>query len=474
MSTSPASRTSTEAARLRLARDRAGFRRGLIGAIVVLALACAGLGTASVLQGPRIQGAQIDLAAAVTAPAPLRIVLNEAVAPIDAADVTVTPDAAVTLQGDGNVLLVRFAGPLEYDTTYRVDLAGVTAAAGGVTSDLSHEFRTPPFTATWLQRSPSGDSIVTGSPGGDPAVVYTAARIQDHLPLDGSAVLVVTIDDADASQAAIVATDGSGNAEQLVLPGTGQIEQLELAGTDVLYTLTSSRVGTELPEFDQTLFRLDLTGTHISEPVMGLDGEPMAVDRIIPIPGSTAALVHTRAGDVLRYDPASGEPPTLVAQYLEMIALAGDRHRLSVKDAFGPLIYDFDDGSETRLDPSPIVGTDAVPFVADVIPVRDGRRVERAVLPNADFSAFDSFVAIDDGVAASLLFRTSDPVGSILDYRMTANDRFLVAEVSPGGDRFEASDGYPAGARPRDVTIVVIDIWAGTVVAEWPGSHPRW
>ncbi len=55
---------------------------------------------------------------------------------------------------------------------------------------------------------------------------------------------------------------------------------------------------------------------------------------------------------------------------------------------------------------------------------------------------------------------------------MTANDRYLVAEVSPGGDRFEASDGYAAGARPRDVTIVVIDIWAGTVVAEWPGSHP--
>jgi hypothetical protein len=145
-----------------------------------------------------------------------------------------------------------------------------------------------------------------------------------------------------------------------------------------------------------------------------------------------------------------------------------------VTDAFGPLIYDFDDGTETRLDPSPIVGTDAVPFIGDVIPVRDGRRIERAVLPSADFTSFDSFVAIDDGAAASLLFRTVDAAGSILGYRMTANDRYLVAEVSPGGDHFETRDGYPAGARPRDVTIVVIDIWAGTVVAEWPGSHARW
>ncbi len=111
---------------------------------------------------------------------------------------------------------------------------------------------------------------------------------------------------------------------------------------------------------------------------------------------------------MLRYDPASGEPPALVAEYREMVALAADRHRLSVSDAFGPLIYDFDDGSETRLTPSPIVGTDAVPFVADVIPVRDGRRIERAVLPIADFTSFDSFVAIDDGTAASLLFRTAN------------------------------------------------------------------
>jgi hypothetical protein len=479
VSTSPASRISTEAAGRRLQRERTVFRRGLIGAIVVLAIACAGLGAASVLQGPRIQGAQLDLAAAVSAPSPLRIVFNEAVAAIDASDVTVTPDVAVTVQGDGDVLLVRFESALEYDTTYRVELAGIAAAAGGVTADLAHEFRTPAFHATWLERSESGDRIVSASPGSEPATVYSAARIQDFLPLDSGAMLVVTLGDDDASRAAIVATDGSGNEEELLLPGgaPGHIEELELAGTNVLFTFTSAAgdaTDSGLPTFDQTLFQLDLTGSHSSDAVARLDGSPMAVDRLIPIPGTMAVLIHTRAGEVLRYDPAAGDPPALVANYLEMIALAGDRHRLSVTDAFGPLIYDFDDGTETRLDPSPIVGTDAVPFIGDVIPVRDGRRIERAVLPSADFTSFDSFVAIDDGAAASLLFRTVDAAGSILGYRMTANDRYLVAEVSPGGDHFETRDGYPAGARPRDVTIVVIDIWAGTVVAEWPGSHARW
>jgi hypothetical protein len=481
VSTSPASRISTEAANRRLEGERVRFRRGLVGAIVVLALTGAGLGFASVLQGPRIQGAQVDLAAAVSAPSPLRIVLSQAIAAVDPSDVTVTPETPVSVHSDGNVLIVRFDRALEYDTEYRVALAGVSAAAGGVSVDLSHDFRTPAFTATWLQRSSSGDSILSGSPGSEVTTVYTAARIQDYLPLDSSALLVVTLDDSDASRATIVATDGSGNEEELVLPGgtPGHIEKLELAGTNVLYTfssLTPNDAGedTSLPTFDQTLFRLDLTGTHISEPVPGLDGDPLAVDTLIPVPGTTAALIHTRAGDVLRYDPAGDDPPALVGQYSEMIALAGDRHRLSVKDAFGPLIYDLDDGSETRIEPSPIVGTEAVPFIGDVVPVRDGRWIERAVLPNADFTSFDSFVAIDDGTAASLLFRTIEPVGSILDYRVTPNDRYLVAEVSPGGDRFEVSDGYPAGARPRDVTTVVIDIWAGSVVAEWPGSHSRW
>lgn len=450
----------------------------MISVVAVLALACAGLGVASVLQGPRIQGAQIDVAAAVFAPTPLRIVMNEAIATVDTADITVTPDAPITVQGDGNVLLVRFDSALEYDTSYRVNLVGVSAAAGGVTADLAHEFRTPPFTLTWLQRSASGDRILTASPGAEPTAVYTATRIQDYLPLDSAAMLVVTLDDSDSSRAAIVATDGSGNEEELTLPGSspGRITELELAGTVVLYTFTSAAASgpSGLPEFDRTLFQLDLTGTHISVPIAGLDGSSMSVDTVIPIPGTTTALIHTRAGDVLRYDPTAGQAPTLVAQYLEMVALAGDRHRLSVKDSFGPLVYDFDDGSETRLEPSPMVGTEAVPFIADVIPVRDGRRIQRAVVPSVDYTSFDSFVAIDDGFGASVLFRTVDPAGSIVGYRMTANDRYLVAEVSPEGDRLEFNDGYPAEARPQDVVVVVIDIWAGTVVAEWQGSHPRW
>jgi hypothetical protein len=443
---------------------------------MVLVLACAGLGTASVLQGPRVQGAQLDAAAAVVAPASLRFVFNEAVAPIEVADVVVEPELPVTVQNDGDVVLVHFERALDYDTAYSVTISGVTAAAGGVSVDVDHDIRTPAFQPTWLQRAESGDRILTGSPGGDVTTLFTAARIQDYLQLDAHALLVVTVDGDGDSQASIVAADGSGNAEELTLPGgePGVIELLELVGSNILYTFSSAEPEEGLPQFDQTLFRLDLGGTHISDPVLGVDGSPLAADGIIPVPGTTAALVHTRAGEVLRYDPTTDEPPALVAKYPEMVALAGDRHRLSVKDTFGPLIYDFDDGSETRIEPSPIAGTQAVPFIADVIPVREGRRIERAVLPNADFSSFDSFVAIDDGQQASLLFRTVDPIGSILDYRMTSNDAYLVAEVSPGGDDFSSSDGYGAGARPRDVTIVVIDIWEGAVVAEWPGSHPRW
>jgi hypothetical protein len=447
--------------------------------VAVLVLACAGLGTASVLQGPRVVGGQLDTVAAVAGPAALRLVVNEAIAGLDAGQVAVSPEVPFTVQTDGSVVLVRFERALDYDAHYRVELSGVSAAAGGVEADLGYEFDTPGFHATWLERANSGDRILTGGPGQAPDELYRGARIQDFVELDG-ALLVVSLDEQGASRAEIVATDGSGNREQLLLPGgvPGRIALLTLTGADVLYTFTTldpdAAVAEDLPAFDDSLFRLDLAGTHISDPVSGPDGQPIAADTLLTVPGSGTVLVHSRAGDVFRFDPSSGSPPVLLAGYAEMIALAADGRSVSVKDAFGPLLYDLEDGSETRIEPSPMGGTAAVPFVADVVPLSGGRWVERAVLPNADFTAFDSFVALDDGTSASVLFRTAQKGGSILGYRVTANERYLIAEVSPGGDSFEASDGYEADARPRDVTTVLIDLTTGDAVAQWAGSHARW
>ncbi len=455
-----------------------GFRRALVATISVLVLACAGLATASVLQGPRIEGAQLDVAAAVVAPASMRIVLDEAVAPLDEGSVTVDPETPITVQNDGDVVLIHFESVLEYDTSYTVSLAGVRATAGGVSADLRHEVRTPPFQVTWLHRTSGEDQVLSGTPGGAPTTLFTSSRIQDYLVIDSTALLVVTLDDAGASNAAIVAADGSGNREDLVLPGgdSGTIGVLEIAGSNIFYTYTSKNPaeGESLPLFDNDLFRLDLGGTHISEPVLGVDGTQLAADSIIAIPGSTAALIHTRAGDVLRYDPTDDQPPALVAKYSTMVALAGDRHRLSVVDAFGPLIYDFDDGSETRVQTGALVTNGIVPYIGKVVPVRDGRTVEQAVVPLDGGGSFDVLLVMGDGVNTYPLFDTANPGGSILNMRVTPNDRYMIVETSPGGADFDNSDGYEAQPRPRDVTTVVVDIWAGNVVAEWEGSQVRW
>ena len=456
------------------------FRRGMRATIAVLALACVGLGAASVLQGPRIQGAQLDVDAAVAGPATMRIVLDEAVAEVPAERIAITPAVPFEASSEGDVLLLHLGAPLDYGTRYRVELSGVHAAAGGVEVDLQQEFETPGFRLTWLDRAGADDRVLAGGPGQSPVELYAGGRIQDYAELPGGALLVVRLDDTGASQASIVATDGSGNREELVSPGgvPGRLDLLTVSGMNVLYRFTTidpdAADAAGLPAFDEALFRLDLGGTHLSEPVLGLDGQPIAADTILPIPGTTVVLLHSRAGEVFRYDPASGEPPTLLAAYPELVALAGDGHRLSVKDAFGPLVYDTDDGSETRFEPSPVDGTDAVPFVADVVPLSRGRVVERAVLPNDDFTAFDSFVAIDDGTTARLLFRTREDSGTVVGYRVTANERYLVAEVSPGGDTPAAGDGYQTDPRPRDVTVVLIDLTTGEFAGEWAGSHPRW
>lgn len=459
MSTSRTSRTSTEVR----------FRRGLIGTIVVLALACAGLGTASALQGPKLQAAQLDLASAVTAPASLRLVIDEAVAEVAAGDVRVQPTVPHTVSTDGDVVLVHFEQALRFGTRYVVTLAGVRAPAGGVSADLQHDFRTPEATVRWVQRDVSGDGsrdrVVEAAPGGEPAEVLATPHIQDFLSMP-EALFTVTLDDGGNATAHIVSLDNS-NREDLTLPGTGEISLLEYSGTTVLYTFTSA--GDGVPEYDDTLFRLDLSGTHLSDAVVGLDGAPLSVDRLIPIPGTTQVLVHQRSGDLLRLDTSTAEPPVLVASYLELGSLAADAHRVSAADAFGQVIYDLDDGSEERANPAPLGG--AVPFIADVIPLSGGRWLERAALPSADFTSFDVSIALDDGVAAASLLAAAD-TGQVLDFEVSANEQYLLAEISPAGAG-STSDGYGGSPRPLDVTLVMIDLASGDVVGEWPGSHPR-
>ena len=301
--------------------------------------------------------------------------------------------------------------------------------------------------------------------------ITTSPSVSTVAPVSG---LTVT------SEASIVATD-STNEERLTLPGgePGRIGLLTLAGTDVLYTFTSlDDQSTDdpdaLPAFDDTLFRLDLTGTHISDPVVGLDGNPLAVDAIQTIPGQTEVLLHSRSADVLSYEPDAGVPPTLLASYTQMGPLASDGKRLAVTDAFGPLLYDLGDGTETRINPSPMAGTDTVPFIADVVPLEGGRFIERAAIPTADGLSFNVILAIDDGKTATPLYETPDGKGTILDYRLTANEQFLVAEVSPGGAFPSTSDGYEVEPRPVDVITVVIDTASGEVVAQWNGSHAHW
>ncbi|MEO8261190.1 MAG: hypothetical protein ABI566_01360 [Pseudolysinimonas sp.] len=136
------------------------------------------------------------------------------------------------------------------------------------------------------------------------------------------------------------------------------------------------------------------------------------------------------------------------------------------------MIYNLADGSESRIDPSPMRGSQAAPFIADPVPFSGGW-IERVALPNADQTSFETFVAVDDGTAAEVLLQAGD-LGAVLDFWLTANEQYLVAEIAPTGNFFESSDGYATGARPRDVETVVVDMATKEVVSTWIGSHPRW
>lgn len=466
---------STEApTRAALRRRRAGGRFGRAFAIVIAVLIVAGgIGAAaSLTQGPRVVGVAVDGAAAAQA-AGQRIVFttNQPLAAVDTAQVSVDPEVPFTLEAVGRTIAVQFTYPLDGDTAYRVEIAGITGSSGGPAASIAHEFRTQTPPLYVLQRRVDADDTVFSSNlAGDEAMpVYTHEQIEDfRASRDGVVVHTTGVDGA----AALTALSGDGEPAPLAMPGKGTVSSLQLADHDGLvgYTYTDLDIGAG-GRTEAALYVARL-GSPGAEPVRIEVGDDPRVVQWAFVPQTSSLVVLTFDGQLRLVDTRDLDAePVLLGGALGISGIERGSGRVIVERIDGIHVVDLTDLSEVPL-PVP-VDAEALGIPGPLTPTVEGATLRTFTRMGADGypeSQLVARVAADGAVAPVLeLDRAGDAVMQVCG---SPSGRYAAVIVAP--DLVTNSyDGY-ARPLPERLETTIVEVGAGEIVTTISGGDISW
>lgn len=465
------------AARRELALAAArGRYRWTLGLLLLAGVAlCGVLAAVLLLSGPRLVEVQAD-GARLSDAAGGRVVLrsSEWLGQVDAAQITVEPAAEVTPTVRGRELLLQFRQPLRYGTEYRIRIDGVIASRGGPASDFEAVVETPDPELFYLQRGSGtdGQDQVIRTRLGDASreVVFQAPGIQYLAELDGR--LLVSTYDGSASSLWAIDLEGR-SVDELPLPEGSYITQMR-AVQPALFALSLLRLDIAVEGFEVVeLFRIDMQAGGELEPVLGLDGEPLRVQRWLPIPGGSKVLVRTADTSVLSIDLRDQSLLRPYGRYRDAGPVAIDGSIAQVQDIEGRWLLDLDTGERSELpDPPPASG--ALRTGVELALLGDGALVQRMLdLPEGATHAAETETSVwllRDG-AWSELFRPGE--GQTVEaVSLSPNGQFLAAELADRAG--EGWDGMPANPKPIGVTTVLIDLGTGVVTKTFSGFDILW
>jgi hypothetical protein len=454
------------------AHDQGTFPRRFAVTVAILVVLVAVFGGLGLAQGPKLASAQIDRDL-VTARSDqqLRLFANQQVATVEANQVTVTPDAPITVTTTGDVIAVQFKNPLLYSTHYTVTVADVTSAYVDRPETLTYEFSTPAPTFHYLDRGADTDTIIAASVDTtERDEVYSAPQIADYAVFDG-AVAVVTTTETGASALQLV--NGDGNVEQIALPSEGTIDELRSdPATGTLGFLFSPTTGdaTDATVPAATLLTVNLDSGRVLTPVVGLDGAPLQVIDWVLSSASQTILAFTVDQSLLRVEPETGVVLPL-GQYTGLESVSTDGLTAVVTDPFGSVALNLADGTTTRLDPSPLEGQVPAGGRAEVVP--DGGWVQQVADLDELTGRFKTALVYDDGEASRIIYRTLNDEGSIGEFALSPNNQFVVIETVPNVAEAVA-DGRSANPRATTVTTVFVEIATGAVYRSVDGFGVSW
>lgn len=460
--------------------DSRRFRRTLGILLAGLTVVCLVLVGVNLLTGPRQTDMAVD-ATEVVSQANARLVLsaNQPIAEVTRDQVTLSPARPFSLQTSGDSIVISFTQPLEYDTDYTVSVRGVTGIATGRTSTFEGDFRTQEPPLFYLNRDASGpDRILRASIGSpESAVAFQADRIVEFTPF-GDRLAVVSLDETGASVLTLVDEDGAGS--RLTVPGIGQVEDLSGAVADNLlgfrFTSAADAPG---PRYENVLFMLDL-GLGVTDPVLGLDGEPLQVVEWSFMAGRTELVAQLYDTTLLLVSPrtnsAGTTAPIPIGQFSRLAAVAPDGLRIAVSDQSSQFVLDLSTGTEAAITPEAVVGTTQYTDEVRFLTGGDGF-VQRMAEFDPVTGQVQQRLTLVTGSGADVRSRNVyAPVladETIVGFSLSPNDQYVAVQIVPNRQS-QTLDEYPANAQAREATTLFVTLETGEIRRSVVGFDAAW
>ena len=455
----------------RSARHRRRFVLAFVVTVGVLAAISVGAAAVSLTHGPRVTEVQVDPEAA-TRESGSRVIFtaDQALAPIDASQVTVEPATEFTVDAAGRTVGVRFPTALDAGVDYTVHVAGVTGIGAGPDSDLETRFTTPAASMLTLVRDPDGpDQIVRHEIGSDDVTAVFAADAIDDFRAT-SAYLAVTTGGAEQMSLTVV-DRASGETVEVGVPGDGTLTGLQVSARGQLYGYTFSDAeltaesGRANVLFTGSLRDAFATG-ETAEPV-AVGGEEPSIDRWRFVPETSSLLLNDFSSNLTLLDTVD-ESATTFGQ-------AGGIQGVA-RSTYTALIWRVEEGF-TELDLSS----------GEEVPVDDvdlgGETILGHMIPLATGGTLRGYAEMVEGTPAdSRIVAAAD--GSVTDVAtVAAGDALQQVCASPSAQYAAVTvapdivrNAFDRGAQPlpRVVETRVHDIRTGELVVTVPGFASSW
>ncbi len=454
------------------------FRRALVVTIAVLVVLVAAFAGLNYLQGPKLSSATIDTGSAVAKPGEqLRLFANQNVSAVKKAQVAITPAAPFSVSSAGGIIAVQFGERLSYDTRYSVTVKNVTSLYQDRPQTFRYAFTTAKAQFYYLNRAdPTAgagqlDSIVrTGLSGSKGTVIYSAPHIQEFVVFS-QLIAVATLGADKTSSLSLISLSG-GPVERIALPGSGTIDRLAASPDANMLGFLFTGAG-PTGTFSSDLMLVDLAGTHIVQPVLGLDSRPLGVAAWQFLSGSTSFVAQTFDQTVLLIDAKKPSSSVPLGQFAELGRSSPDGKTLIVSDVFGRIAYSLADGKQTRLPALPIAGETAFGGDLQLLGSGSARVQQVAVFDRTGGNTYRSYLVYEQGTTSRILFETANGKGSIDGFSVSPNGQFVAVNVVPDVAS-SISDGYFVNPKSTSITTVFVDIATGNLVRSVAGFDESW
>lgn len=458
------------------------FRRRLVGTVSVLAAVAGGFAFASVVQGPRLEGGDIDAERAIRlAGEQLTLTVNQPVASLDADAVEVEPAASVSAEADDRSIVITFDRPLDYAAEYTVRVPGVVGAFQGSPSTLEYRFETPDEEVySLLRRSDQGeDDLVHRSSFAlhKTEVVFAAPRIQEFAQVD-DALAVVTIDEEGLNHLFLSQGDQpQPEPPELGLPGTGSIRDLAASTTNPLIGFVFDTPQVDgVKQYESTLMTMDVSGAGpaVPQPVLGLDGAPMRTLDWAFVPGSSSVVVQDFDQSLFLVDLLGGQPVTPLGAHDEIRGFIAGTTDLVIADPDRGAVIDLGEGTTTTLELRSAELADNV-YPGRIAMIDDESRYLMSLVKvdiEGERNLRSSILAeVDAAGELRQVFAPATETSLIREYCVSPNGRYVAVAASAehGGP-----DGYSANPGYTETMMSVVEIATARTVLSLPGGFSDW